>query len=63
MPVTGLAMQVHHRDDPDPIGFFEVNDSIRKALREIPPRLRCKRKSCIIAKESIVSEEFSHEAY
>ena len=40
MPVTGLAMQVHHRDDPDPIGLIEVNDGIWKALREIPPRRR-----------------------
>ena len=40
MPVTGLAMQVHHRDDPDPVGLLEVNDGIRKASRKIPPRRR-----------------------
>ena len=40
MPITGLAVQVHHRDDPDPIRFFEVNDRVRKTLREIPPRRR-----------------------
>lgn len=38
VPVTGPAMQVHHRDDPDLIGFIEVADRIREAPGETAAR-------------------------
>ena len=33
---------MHHRNDPDVVGFDEVDDAIRKSIGKVPPRRRIK---------------------
>src|SRR5437868_7059773 len=37
-PITRTLFQVHDRDNPNVIGFVQINDSIRKPAAEMSPR-------------------------
>ena len=40
MPISGISVQMHHGDDPNLIGFIEVDDRIGKAKRQAAPGRR-----------------------